>query len=107
AAGGDRGAQHLAGRVATGGAPHDGPPPPQNDADAAVELPAEGIVADVLLKLVPLGQNLTDGWGAEGQDLRRGPWCLTAFAQLCHQSSPSLCMLMACHRARARPSVPV
>jgi hypothetical protein len=37
----------------------------------------------VLGQLVSLGENLTDGWRAEGQD-GRGLVCLSAFADLGH-----------------------
>jgi hypothetical protein len=88
-AGRDRGVEHLD-RGLAARVPHDDRDrPAQDHVDAPPDLPAEGVVVDVLLQLVPLGEYLPDGRRAEGQQARR-PGRLGTFVHLGHPSSSRL-----------------
>src|SRR5205085_2405915 len=82
----DGGVQHLdGGRAAR--VPHDDRNrPAQYHVGAPPDQPAEGVVADVLLELVPLRQHLPDGGRAGGQHPRR-TGRLGTFVHLGHPSS--------------------
>jgi hypothetical protein len=60
AARGDGGRQHFGGRIAPGIPQHNRYRALEDDIGPAPQLAAEHVVADVLFKPVPLGQNLAD-----------------------------------------------
>ena len=98
----DGGLEHLLGGVAARVAQDHGDRAPQDDVDATPDLPAGAVVVDVLSQLVALGENLTDGGRAEGQD-GRGLVGLLAFADLGHPVLPSSLVVDASTQLRTPP----